>query len=286
MKKIIFGGPEAYCSRDEANIIVLPVPFELSTSYIKGTSKGPDAILNASAYMELYDEELNIETYKLGIYTAKNLSSARNAEAWLKSITSGTIGILKKNKFPVILGGEHTVSIGAVRACQQYGIADLSVLQSDAHADLRDSYEKNKLSHACVARRVSEICPVTQVGIRSLSAEEAKFKKNSNVTAFYASTNLNSETLNKIIASLTKNVYITIDLDAFDPAFLPAVGTPEPGGLNWYEVLNILRAVCAQKKIVGFDVVELCPLRRDVRSDFLAAKLIYKLIGYILGGGL
>lgn len=286
MKEIIFGGPEAYCSCDKASVIIMPAPFELSTSYIKGTAKGPDAILNASAYMELYDEELNIETYKLGIHTAGSISAAKNAEAWLKSIASGTIEILKKNKFPVILGGEHTVSLGVVKAYQKYGIADLSVLQLDAHADLRDSYEGNRLSHACVARRVSEICPVTQVGIRSLSVEEARFKKNSSVTAFYASTNLNNDTLNGIISSLTKNVYITIDLDVFDPAAVPAVGTPEPGGLNWYEALNILCAVCAQKRIVGFDVVELCPLSGDIRSDFLAAKLIYKLIGYILGGGL
>jgi len=282
MKKNIFGGEDAYCSRNTASVIIVPVPFELSTSYVKGTKKGPDAILNASAYMELYDEELDLEPYQFGIHTAKNLSTIESSKAWLKSISSNITKILNENKFPVILGGEHTISLGAVMAFQKYGINNLSVLQLDAHADLRENYKGNRLSHASVGRRITEICPLTQVGIRSLSREEAEFKKISTITTCYASTSLNNNTLNKIISSLTKNVYVTIDLDVFDPAFVPAVGTPEPGGLNWYQVLKILHSVAAQKNIVGFDVVELCPLKGSVSSDFLAAKLVYKLIGYIL----
>ena len=281
MKTNIFGGEKAYCHSDTAGVIVLPVPFELSTSYVKGTEKGPGAILNASAYMELYDEELDSEPYQLGIHTAYSLSAAKNPKAWLKTISSKVTEILNKNKFPVILGGEHTITPGAVKGFQKYGIKNLSVLQLDAHADLRKNYEGNKLSHACVGKRIAETCHLTQVGIRSLSKKEAEFSKNSAIRQFYASTSLNNNTLNKITSSLTKNVYITIDLDVFDPAFVPAVGTPEPGGLNWYEVLKILRSVASKKNIVGFDVVELCPLKGNVSSDFLAAKLVYKLIGYI-----
>jgi agmatinase len=283
-KKNIFGGSEAYCSSEKANVIILPVPFELNTSYVNGTKNGPEAILNASTHMELYDEELDLEPCRFGIYTSQKLSAAKSAEAWLKVISSGVMKILIKNKFPVILGGEHTASIGAVNGCRKHGISGLSVLQLDAHADLRDTYEGNKLSHACVGRRISEVCPLTQVGIRSLSRKEAKFKKNSNVTTFYAPVDLNQNILDEIVSSLTENVYITIDLDVFDPAFVPAVGTPEPGGLNWYEILKILHPVIAKKNIIGFDIVELCPLEGHMASDFLAAKLVYKLIGYISEG--
>lgn len=282
MKINIFGGEKAYCHSDAAGVIVLPVPFELSTSYVKGTGKGPEAILNASAYMELYDEELDSEPYQLGIHTAKSLSAAKDPKAWLKTIFSKVTEILNENKFPVILGGEHTITLGTVMGFQKYGIKNLSVLQLDAHADLRENYEGNRLSHACVGKRIAETCHLTQVGIRSLSKEEAEFSKNSAIRQFHASTSLSNNTLNKITSSLTKNVYITIDLDVFDPAFVPAVGSPEPGGLNWYEVLKVLHSVAAKKNIVGFDVVELCPLKGNVSSDFLAAKLVYKLIGYVL----
>lgn len=283
--KNIFGGSDTYCPIDKAGFIILPVPFELSTSYIKGTSKGPKAIIDASAYIELYDEELDIEPYQFGIYTAKPLSAAKDTKGWFKTIDSSIRKILNKNKLPVILGGEHTISLGVVKAFQKYGIENFSVLQLDAHADLRDSYAGNRLSHACVGRRIAEICPLTQVGIRSLSRKETEFKKNSTVKMFYASAKISKNILNNILSSLTKNVYITIDLDVFDPAFVPAVGTPEPGGLGWYEILKILHLVAARKKIIGFDVVELCPLKGNILSDFLVAKLVYKLIGYISGGG-
>ena len=281
MKENIFGGEEVHCPIDRASIIILPVPFELSTSYVKGTKKGPEAILNASTYMELYDEELDLEAHRIGIHTAKSLPAAESPEAWLKTISSSITKILNKNKLPAVLGGEHTATLGVIKAFQKYGISDLSVLQLDAHADLRDSYEGNRLSHACVGRRIAEICPLTQAGIRSISREEAEFRKNSPVIAFDASRRLNNKTLNEITSSLTKNVYVSIDLDVFDPAFVPAVGSPEPGGLNWYEILKILHSVAAKKNIIGFDVVELCPLKGNVSSDFLAAKLVYKLIGYI-----
>lgn len=286
MKEKIFGGIESYCSRDKARLVILPAPFELSTSYIKGTKKGPEAIIKASAYMELYDEELKAEPYRLGIHTAKSLSPAKDAEGWVRNISSVVKQILAENKFPVILGGEHTVSVGVMDAYQKSGLANLSVLQFDAHADLRDSFEGRRLSHACAARRIAEKYPLTQVGIRSFSVEEAEVMKGStNITTFEASPKLTENTLEGIISSLTENVYITLDLDVFDPAFVPAVGTPEPGGLNWYEVLEVLRYVTAQKRVVGFDVVELCPLKGSIVSDFLSAKLIYKLIGYIFRKG-
>ena len=286
MKEKIFGGIESYCPRDKARLVILPAPFELSTSYIKGTKKGPEAIIKASAYVELYDEELKTEPYRLGIHTAKSLFPAKDAAGWVRNISLAVKQILAENKFPVILGGEHTVSVGAIEAYQKSGFPNLSVLQFDAHADLRDSFEGSRLSHACAARRIAEKYPLTQVGIRSLSAEEAEFKKGStNVTTFEASPALRKDTLEGMISSLTENVYITLDLDVFDPAFVPAVGTPEPGGLNWYEVLEVLRYLTTQKRVVGFDVVELCPLKGSIVSDFLSAKLIYKLIGYIFRKG-
>lgn len=280
-----YGGLESYCSRKNANFVILPVPLELTTSYIKGTHRGPKAILEASAYMELYDEELDTEPYLSGIYTAGTIQASKNMKSWFKAIYSNIRSIISEKKIPVVIGGEHSVSFGVVKALQKCGVKDLSVLQLDAHADLRNSFENNIYSHACVGRRISEICPLTQSGIRSQSKEEADFKKDSSITTFYASKCLAENTLKKIVTSLTKKVYITIDIDVFDPAYVPAVGTPEPGGLSWYEVLNILRMVTLRKQVVGFDVVELCPMKGDVSSDFLAAKLIYKLIGYILEGG-
>ena len=187
--------------------------------------------------------------------------------------------ILNGNKIPVILGGEHSLTPVAVKAvAKKY--KRLSVLQLDAHADLRDSYQGSKHSHACALRRVLEICPAVQVGIRSLSVEEWEWaKKTGQSEKIHFAQKL--ELVDKIEKQLHKDVYITIDVDVFDPSVIPATGTPEPGGLFWYEVLDILKSVCAAKNVVGFDVVELSPRKGDIASDFTIAKLIYKLMGFL-----
>jgi agmatinase len=181
----------------------------------------------------------------------------------------------------VLLGGEHSISLGLVRALKNT-IPDLGVLQLDAHADLRDSYQGSVFNHACVARRIQELCPLVQAGIRSISQEEWTFLQDSGVTSFFARDMCaRDEWMSKLIEKLPQKIYITIDLDVLDPSQMPAVGTPEPGGMFWYELLHLLRLVSAQRQIAGFDIVELCPLPGNPGPDFLAAKLCYKLLGYI-----
>jgi agmatinase len=239
-----------------AKFVVIPCPHEATTSYGQGTKSGPAAILKASREIEWFDEELGYEPcVKAGIYTEKSTAAA--------GLESRVTSCLSANKIPVILGGEHSLSPLAVKACKAK-YPDLSVLQLDAHADLRDSYQGKKNSHACAGRRIFEICPLVQAGVRSLSREEHE----------WAQINLKG-------AQLSRNVYVTIDVDVFDPSVIPATGTPEPGGFSWAELLTLLKKVCAERNVVGFDVVELAPRRGDIASDFTAAKLVYKLIGFL-----
>lgn len=250
----------------------MPCPHEATTSYGKGTRNGPAAILKASQAVEWFDEELGYEPYHKGwVYTDKPVRVA--------NLESRVTGLLNENKIPIILGGEHSLTPVAVKACAKKH-KQLSVLQLDAHADLRDTYEGKKDSHACAMRRVLEICPAVQVGIRSISIEEWEWaKKTGQIDKIHFARKL--ELVDKIENQLHKDVYITIDVDVFDPSLVPATGTPEPGGLFWYEVLDILKGVCATKNIVGFDVVELAPRKDDIASDFTIAKLIYKVLGFI-----
>jgi agmatinase len=259
-----------------AHFLILPVPHEATTSYGKGTKRGPSAILKALSYVEEFDEELQVEIrpgieYMIGKPVKRADSGARIAR------------ILADGKIPILLGGEHSITPYAVQACRDH-YNDLSVLQLDAHADLRDSYKGKKDSHACVMRRVLEICPAVQVGVRSISKAEWDFAKQSGQIKkiHFINGAKNSPHLNvgNIVNSLSKNVYITVDVDVFDPSVIPATGTPEPGGLLWREVLEILKAVCSAKKVVGFDVVELSPRKGDIASDFTVAKLIYKMMAY------
>lgn len=272
--------PEKF-SYSEAKVVILPVPYEATTTYKKGCGEAPLSIIQASRFVELYDEELECEPYKIGIYTKDEMEfSLTDLEKPLKEIKNYVKKVIDDNKFPVIIGGEHTVSLGCVLAFKgKY--PSLSVLQFDAHPDLRNFYQKTKFSHATVARRILENFPVVQVGIRTLSKEEAKFYKNNSVIVFFAREILNNLDLDKIISSLSDNVYITIDMDVFDPSIVPAVGTPEPGGLSWYDVLKILKEVFKKKNVVGVDVVEVSPIAGAGHlSEFVAAKLIYKIIGY------
>lgn len=266
---------------DRAQVVILPIPYEQTTTYGTGTKEGPQALIAASRHMELYDEELDYEVYRVGIHTLRELEpTASGPQAMLDRITKVTAELLDHGKFVVGLGGEHTISFGLVRAYAER-IPGLSVLQFDAHTDLRDTYQGTPYNHASVLRRISEIVPAVQVGIRSLSREEAIWVKAHNARLFYASEVVGSPSLATAISeALTEQVYITICLDGFDPSIMPAVGTPEPGGLGWYDVLRIVRRVAETRHIVGFDVVELFPIPGNVAPDFLAAKLVYKVLGY------
>lgn len=283
--KNYLGLEEEYSSFKKAKAVIVQAPYDKTTSYIHGAADGPAAIIDASRYMERYDDELNQETFKLGIHTMEPLPIRDfSSEEMVDKVSSQTLELLKANKFPVMLGGEHAVTIGAVKAFKEV-YPNLSVLQLDAHYDLRDIYFGSKLNHGCVARRISEICPIVQAGVRSLSKEEKDFISsgaNGNVKTVSVYDILEMPLWKDNVSnSLSEHVYITIDLDVFDPALVPATGTPEPGGLGWYEALSLLREVTKDKKVVGFDVVELCPIKGSVASDFLAAKLIYRLLGYI-----
>lgn len=285
VSNIKFGGSAIpYVDFEKAKVVIIQAPYEGTVTYRKGTQNGPAAILSASANMEFFDEELNIETYKNGIYTlppinTSNLSVDNVIEEVYKSVNN----VMRQEKLPVLLGGEHSISIGAVRAAKE-AAGDIMVLQLDAHYDLRDEYRGSKNNHACAARRIQEIAPLVQLGVRSLSKEEKDFLSGQNnvVKTISAYDMLTDQLWDRRMLDILKDkVYITIDLDALDPSIMPAVGTPEPGGLSWYVLLDILKMIAQNKEIVGFDVVELAPIEGDISPDFLASKLLYRLLGYI-----
>jgi agmatinase len=277
-----FGAPDApYCDPNKARVTIIPAPLEYSVCYMEGTERGPQAILDASSQMELYDEELDYCPIEIGVYTRPLLdyTGLSHAEA-LATTGKAAQEVLQRGQLPLTLGGEHSLSAPIIAAVhEQY--PDLTVVHIDAHGDLRNEYEGTPLSHAAIERRVVDMgIPLLEIGIRSFSPEEADFLKTQpNVSIVWA------YQLAKGIAALpwerlSKHTYVTIDLDAFDPSEMPAVGTPEPGGLHWYEVLDLFKEICNRTTIVGMDVVELCPMSGQTRADFLAAKLVYKMIGY------
>lgn len=278
-----FGGIEReYTDYKTSKVVILPFPYDATTSYVSGAREGPSAIIKASRNLELFDLETKKELYrKIGIHTfdefCPSLDSPENEIQMVEKVVKDVIA---DKKFPVLLGGEHSLSVGAVRALKSKH-KNLSVLQLDAHFDLRDEYENSKYNHACTMRRIGEICPFVQIGVRSASKPEYDYavkNKIFSVSARDFSKGVSQEAINK---RLTKEIYITIDLDVFDPAELPDVGTPEPGGLHWYDVLSFLKKISQEKNVVGFDVVELCPRQDNSPSSFLAAKLIYNLLNYI-----
>ena len=275
------GLPPTYSDFKKSKFIILPVPYEQTTTYKTGTKNGPQAIISASREVELFDEELEFEPHTSGIATLQEMEvTALGPQKMNQRIYQTAKKLVSQNKFVIMLGGEHSITYGLVKAYQEK-YKDLTVLQLDAHADLRESYQDNKFSHACAMKRVWEICPVVGVGIRNLSEGEFRFVKQKKINLFYARDLQNYGTYyDEIVNSLSKNVFLTFDLDYFDPSIMPAVGTPEPGGLFWYETLELLKKVIQNKNLVGFDVVELSPLPGNLAPDFLAAKLIYKLIGY------
>jgi len=283
--KNYMGLDEEYSSFKKSKVVIMQVPYDRTTTYIHGTAKGPMAIIDASRYLELFDDELSQETHRIGIHTMEPLEVEKlSSEEMIEKVRASSADLIKANKFPVLLGGEHSISIGAVKAFKD-AYPNISVLHMDAHCDLRDEYYGSKFNHGCVARRISEICPIVQVGTRSMSKEEKDFlaaQANGKVKTINVYDILDNPMWKDTAAnSLSENVYISIDLDVFDISLVPAVGTPEPGGIGWYETLDLLKDISKDKKIVGFDIVELCPIQGQAASDFLAAKLVYRLLGYI-----
>lgn len=274
--------PEECCSLEKSMIAVVPVGYDQTSTWIKGADKGPSAILDASANLELYDIETDSQVYTKGIFTDEPVETDESPEQMYEDVRKVVAGHIQQGRFTVVLGGEHSVSTGAMKAHADF-YDDLTVLQLDAHADLRVEYEGSKYNHACVMARASELCPFVQAGIRSMSIEEKDLMDVSRV--FFAKDIHNDrDWVEKLIPLLSSNVYITIDLDVFDPSVMPSTGTPEPGGLIWYDVLKLMKAVASKRNIVGFDVVELCPNEADRGPDFLAAKLVYKILSYKFEG--
>jgi agmatinase len=278
-----FSFPPKYTEFKDAKVVVLPIPYDSTVDWRAGTREGPNAIIDASHFLEQYDHELGCYIHDVGIHTLPELiPSMKGPEETVERVYTATKDILDKGKFVVMLGGEHSLTTGTVRAYRER-VKNLSVLQLDAHADLRDEYEDTKFNHACVMRRVHEYCPIAQVGIRSMGEDDMGYIKKKKLRPFYAKeTPLTQADEKAIVSQLTDDVYITIDLDVFDPSIMSAVGTPEPGGMGWYEVLRLLKRVAKEKRIVGFDVMELAPREGPSACTFLAAKLTYKLIGLSL----
>ena len=275
-----FGGiPPTLSAYDNSPVVILPVPFDATSTWIKGADRGPDAILEASANMELYDIDTDSEVYLKGIYTAEPILEERSPEKLAQKVHRAVKKYLDDGKFVVTLGGEHSVSIGVAQAYAE-SYPGLCVLQIDAHTDLRPEYEGSRFNHACVMSRIREWCPIVQVGIRSMDIVEKPYLQQDRI--FYARdiVGSNENWIDRVIGKLDETVYVTIDLDGFDPSIVPATGTPEPGGLSYYDVINLLRKLVVDKKLVGFDVVELCPIPGNKASDFLASKLIYQILSY------
>ncbi|MBE0534718.1 MAG: agmatinase [Phycisphaerae bacterium] len=263
---------------EAAEIVIVPVPYDGTSTWIKGADKGPEALIEASWSLELYDIETDSEVCRRGIHTDQPVAENRSPEAMAAAVKARVGGWLDKGKFPVVIGGEHSVSIGAIQAVAERH-RNLTFLQLDAHSDLRPEYEGSQYNHACVMARARQLGPIVQVGIRSMDASERPVT-DENATFFAEQIQDNTDWIASAIGRLSENVYITIDLDVFDPAIMPSTGTPEPGGLFWYKALTLLKAVVQNRNVVGFDVVELCPNEHNKGPDFLAAKLVYKLLSY------
>lgn len=266
---------------DESQVVILPVPFDRTTSYVPGTRNGPREIIVASSHMELWDEEMSADVHGVGLYTLPEMELPfGEMDAVMAEIQRVAAALIADDKFLVTLGGEHSITspVVAAMAARHEG---LTVLQIDAHADLRDSFMGARHNHACAMRRVLDHAPCTQVGIRSLSTEEAEAIPRLATRLFYDfDMRRHADWMDRVVESLGSNVYITIDCDGLDPAIMPAVGTPEPGGLSWYEMLALLKRVITERQVVGCDVVELCPIPGLMAPNFLCAKLIYKILTY------
>ncbi|MDA7712175.1 agmatinase [Flavobacteriaceae bacterium] len=270
--------PESFSRKENSKIVLLPVPYDGTSTWQKGADQGPQAFLEASENMELYDIETASEVYKQGIYLAPAITENSSPEAMVNAVYATTKEFIKKNKFVTLFGGEHSVSIGSIRAFNDC-FQNLTVVHIDAHADLRKEYEGTPYNHACAVHEASQKTNLIQIGIRSMDAIEKTYM-NEEKTYFAHEMIDDIGWTDTALDQMTQNVFITFDLDAFDPSILPSTGTPEPGGLFWYETLSFLKQIFEEKNVVGFDIVELCPNPHDKSSDFLAAKLYYKMLSY------
>ena len=279
--KQFLGLESEFTSFEKAAVVLVPFPYEGGVSYGMGTAKAPDAILDASCYLELYDEVLDIEPYRIGIATVCPPVIPNNAEGMIKTIYNTTLTPLQQEKFVIPIGGDHSITIGYFKAIQKrYG--QVSVIQLDAHADLRSSYQGSPWSHACVMSKIREKTDHTlQIGIRSISAEEAALVKNENISICtmhqFRQKNFDLDTALNL---LPDPVFLTVDVDVFDWSIISSTGTPEPGGLLWDEGIELLQKIFKKKNVIGFDVVELAYQERDRNSPFAVAKMIYKMIGF------
>ncbi|SFC84263.1 agmatinase [Algibacter pectinivorans] len=272
------GIPEELAKLEQAKIVLIPVPYDGTSTWQKGADKGPKAFLDASENMELYDIETGTEVYKQGVFLADAVTEDASPEAMVEAVHQATKKYIKKNKFVTIFGGEHSISIGTIRAFNEM-YPSLTVLHIDAHADLRKEYDGSTCNHACAVYEASQNTNLIQVGIRSMDVIE-KTVMDEEKTYFAHDMAIDDTWMDSAIDQMTENVFVTFDLDAFDPSILPSTGTPEPGGLLWYETLEFLKQVFEEKNVVGFDIVELCPNKKEKSSDFLAAKLYYKMLSY------
>ncbi|MBI3050909.1 agmatinase [Candidatus Woesearchaeota archaeon] len=271
--------PRELSAYGRSKVVILPVPYDASTTYRSGAREGPYAIIAASRNMELYDAESGRNFSGVGICTLDELDILVDPEKMCHRVYEAVSALVSDGKFVVLLGGEHSLSFGSARAhAEQH--PGLSVLHIDAHGDLRDENGGSRFDHGCVARRISEICPIVQVGIRSLGQEEAEFIRKSGHTVIYAADmQVGHNWMDEAIDALSDTVFVTFDIDAMDPSLFPATGTPEPGGMHWYQALAFLKRLSERRKVVGFDLVELSPQAGNVSADYSAAKLAYKMIG-------
>jgi agmatinase len=276
---INFGNlPREYSSLESSAVAIVPVAYDGTSVWVKSASKGPQAILEASASLELFDIETQTEVFRQGIFTDEPIEGDIAAEQMISETNDLIHYHLEEGRFPIVIGGEHCVSIGAMQV-QARKYENLTILQLDAHSGLCDQYEVSKYNHSCIMARAKELAPIIQVGIRSMDVSE-KNATDSDHLFLAHDIHENHNWFDKVVSKLSDNVYVTIDLDVLDPAIMPSTGSPEPGGLQWYDTLALLRKVFTEKNVVGFDIVELCPNPDNKAPDFLAAKLLYKAVTY------
>lgn len=270
--------PEEQSALEQARAVLIPVPYDSTTSFRSGARDGPRAIIDSSASLEDYDWELDLDVSQVGIHTTAALEPhVGSPELMVRRVKEAVACYSKAGKLVGVLGGEHSITIGSVQAhLETY--PDLSVLYLDAHADLRDEYMGTRWGHASGARRIHEMCPVVLVGIRSLCQEEQDYLRQKSVPAYFWPDD--NSYIQQVITHLGPDVYVSVDLDVFDPSLMAAVGTPEPGGMTWRQMISLLRALAESRRIVGFDISELAPREGPVACSYTAAKLVYKLIAY------
>jgi agmatinase len=270
--------PEASTGYERSAVVVLPVPFEGTSTYLPGTSRGPAAVLEASRALELYEPDLGLSPYQAGIHVSDDIE-AYSSEDMVQTVQRRVAAIIANGKLPLVLGGEHAVAVGAFRALSDRH-PSLCYLSLDAHADLRPAYEGNPLSHASVSARFQDTAHGVHVGLRSLSVEESQTIAQEGIPCVWAWETRIDGWIEHVFDSLGDPVYVSLDLDVFDPSVLPAVGCPEPGGLSWWDVDSLLREVMVRRRVVGVDVSELAPTGTMAWCDFFTARLIYRLVGY------